>query len=288
LRGLRAALAHLRLYESTQVLVPGFFGILVGPVSPHWTLLALYGTAYWSHVLSVYSYNDVCDYQSDTANPRKAGSRARSAAWLRAQTLVLTTVFVACASFLPLRVALVFVVVQVICMAYSHPRICLKARPLGSEAAHFVAGLGYFASGVLIAGGDPTRHALGGVLFGLVYLSGGVFNEIMDWEADRRVNLRHLVVGIGRARALRLLLASHLTCFILLALYERSTPVTVASGVAASLLAASAQRLAHHLDDAGRLLQFRRRYRLIFGALLTFAAAPHVVHAMRAALQALS
>jgi 4-hydroxybenzoate polyprenyltransferase len=71
-------LEHLRLYESAQILVPGLIGILSqGSLPPPVTLL-LYGVAYGSHVLSVYSLNDLCDYESDALNPRKAGRKRRA------------------------------------------------------------------------------------------------------------------------------------------------------------------------------------------------------------------
>lgn len=259
---------HLRLYESAQILVPGGVGLLSGPSLPPVGLLLLYGIAYFSHVLSVYSFNDYCDHESDGANPRKAGVNARSVSWLRNQTLVLTAVFVASVAALPSAVALLFVLNQAVCMAYSHPVTRLKRRLFGSEFAHFLAGSSYFMTGVLLAGGQPRSHLLGAVLFGLLYLSGGTFNEVMDCEADRRANLRHLVVRAGARRSLFLVFVVHACALVLLAAYAPTATVLAACAVGVPAYGALAYRVARSPGDGRSLLRFRAAYRLLFAALL--------------------
>lgn len=273
---LAKARRHLRLYESAQILFPGFVGILSQRTLPAPLVLLLYGLAYATHVLSVYSFNDLCDYETDSDNPRKKGARQKSAGWLRRQTALLTLVFFAAVAFMPPAVRLLFVASQAICMAYSHPRVRLKRRLLGSELAHFVAGASYFWSGVLVAGGNARAHTLGAVLFGLLYLSGGTFNEVMDRDADAKAHQRHLVVRIGERRALALVFFVHYTAFVLLGLYARPvlTPwMAVAAGVAYTGLAT---RVWHARDDAAALLRFRTLYRLLFAALLLALSLGHL------------
>lgn len=265
-------LEHLRVYESAQILVPGLLGILSQGAVPPPGLLLLYGVAYASHVLSVYSLNDLCDYESDALNPRKAAGGARSVRWLWAQTVALTAIFLASVVFLPDRVRLLLLGSQVVCMSYSHPVVRLKRRPLGSELAHFSVGFGYFASGVFLAGGHLRDAWLGAVAFGLLYLSGGTFNEIMDYDADREAALRHLVVLAGRRRALGLVFAVHYVAFALLARYRPSGPALAACGVAALLYTAMIWNVRARVDEPGVLLQFRRRYRLLFAVLLVLVS----------------
>jgi 4-hydroxybenzoate polyprenyltransferase len=269
---LRRVREHLRLYESAQILVPGGIGLLSGGALPPLPSIVLYGIAYFTHVLSVYSFNDYCDHDSDGANPRKSGSRARSVAWLRNQTAVLSAVFLASVAALPAAVAGLFLLNQVVCMAYSHPRLRLKRRLLGSECAHFLAGSSYYLTGVLLAGGAATAHLPGAVLFGLLYLSGGTFNEIMDCEPDRRAHLRHLVVRAGPRRSLRLVFAVHGCALVLLAAHWR-TPLVVAACVAAApVYAVLARRVAAAIGDPPALLRFRAAYRMLFAGLLVLVA----------------
>ncbi len=272
---LKRAVGHLRLYESGQVLAPGFFGIVRQGSVPDLSLLLLYAVAYASHVLSIYSYNDLSDYHSDADNPRKADHQTKSTRWLQIQTLLLLVVFAATAPLLPLCVASLFVGNQILCMAYSHPRIRLKGRILGSEFAHFVAGMSYFISGVLLTGGDAYDHLLGGIVFGLLYLSGGTFNEVMDCEADRNASLRHLVVVIGKRSALWLVIGTHYACFVLLALYE-PTVVVIGSCAAAAMFYTTTLSSALTLK-AELLLQFRGRYRILFAGLLLILVLTEIV-----------
>jgi len=279
---LERAREHLRLYESVQILVPGLVGILGQRARPGFTVLLLYGITYASHVLSVYSFNDLCDDESDAANPRKARRRAKSVVWLRRQTAVLTAVFLATVGFMPPAVRLLFVFNQATCMAYSDPRVRLKRRLLGSEFAHFVAGSSYFTTGVLVAGGDPLAHALGAVLFGLLYLSGGTFNEVMDCDADRQADMRHLVVRAGRRRSLALVVLVHYTAFALLAAYAPMPWMLASIACAVGLYTALVRSVARAVDDPAALLRFRSGYRLVFAALLAALSLSHLVAIARA------
>lgn len=267
---------HLRLYESAQILFPGFVGILSQRTLPALGVLVLYGVAYATHVLSVYSFNDLCDYETDSDNPRKKGARQKSVPWLRRQTVMLTGGFFVAVAFMPPPVRLLFVASQAICMAYSHPRVRLKRRLLGSEVAHFVAGASYFWSGVLVAGGDARAHTSGAVLFGLLYLSGGTFNEVMDRDADAKAHQRHLVVRIGHWRALALVMAVHYTAFVLLGLYARPVLPPLLAAAAAAVYTLAAARVWRAREDPDALLRFRSLYRLLFAALLLALSLGHL------------
>jgi len=265
----RRALLHLRLFESGQILVPGLYGMLAEGALPDAPHLAAYLVAYASHVLSVYSYNDYCDLEADSRNPRKRAEATKSRPWLRSQTVLLLAIFVLSASFLPALVAGLLFANQVLCMAYSAPVIRLKARLLGGEVAHFFAGFSYFVTGVVMAGGAAGAHWMGGLLFGVLYLSGGTFNEIMDRDADEAAGLRHLVVRVGRRVGLALVVALHVVAFGLVPLLEPSPLVIVATAVGALAYAQALRRATGGAPSSQQgLLEFRRRYRLVFAGLL--------------------
>jgi len=261
-------LRHLRLFESVQILIPGLYGMLAEGALPAATRMVVYLLAYASHVLSVYSYNDYCDQDADSRNPRKRAEATKSRRWLGNQTLLLVAVFVVSASFLPVPVGALLLANQVLCMAYSAPAIRLKARPLGSEVAHFFAGFSYFVTGVVMAGGTVGAHWMGALLFGVLYLSGGTFNEIMDRDADAAAGLRHLVVRAGRRFGLALVVALHAVAFVLVALLEPSLPVLVATVAGALGYGHALRRATGEAATPQALLGFRRRYRLVFAGLL--------------------
>ena len=260
--------AHLRVYESAQILVPGIVGMLAAGTLPSWPRALLYLVTYAAHVLSVYSYNDYCDHESDSDNPRKSVEPPTSRRRLASQTVLLLTLFLIGAAVLRSRAGVLLLVAQLVCMAYSHPRIRLKGRLLGGELAHFVAGALYFASGVSMVDVALKPHALGALTFGLLYVSGGTVNEILDFEPDRRARLSHLVVRIGRRRGLQLVQLLHYVCMLLLALHWPTTPMIVAILVAAASYAAATRGLSGRAGSERELLRFRRHYRVIFAALL--------------------
>jgi len=272
----RRAIGHLRIYESTQILAPGLFGILTQGSVPSAGLAVAYATTYWCHVLSVYSYNDLCDWESDAANPRKAADAQRSRRWIRNQTALLTAIFLAGAWLLPWRVLALLAVAQIVCMAYSDPRIRLKGLPLGGESAHFAAGYCYFLSGVLLAGGEAIPNQMGGLLFGLLYVTGGTFNEIMDRDPDRVAKLRHIVIVAGRRPVLHALFAVHYTCIALVYLYEPGALLMVVCPALALAYFVISRRVAARLDDPRALLRFRRGYRVIFALLLVLLSAAKI------------
>jgi 4-hydroxybenzoate polyprenyltransferase len=269
---LRRRLDHLRLYEATQMLLPGAFGLLAQPDLPAIGVVAAFAIAYWCHVLAVYSYNDECDHTADLANPRKRAHADRSLERLRRQTALLTAFFAAGALCIPPAAAAALLAAHLVCVAYSNPRLRLKRRLLGSECAHLFAGAAYFAAGVLVAGGDPIRHAGGAVLFGLLYLSGGVFNEIMDCEADRAARQHHLVTVIGRRPALGLVIVVQQACVAMLVAQDARPALLVACIGAEIAYAHALHRLRAEGSGTDGLLAFRGRYRAIFAALLAVAA----------------
>jgi len=275
---LRTALRHLRLYESGQILVPGLFGVVTQGMPPVSARLVLYFIAYGAHLLSVYSYNDYCDLDTDALNPRKARDGDKSPGWLRNQTLALTGIFLVSASLLPLSVGILLLLNQALCMAYSAPRLRLKRRLLGSEVAHFFAGFTYFTTGVLVAGGAARSHWMAALLFGALYLSGGTFNEILDREADEAAGMHHLAVRIGARRALLLVIALHGLAFALLVGYETSPVMMAATAVAAAVYADAVRRVLKNPFAPERLLEFRRRYRRVFAILLLILGGVRAVH----------
>jgi 4-hydroxybenzoate polyprenyltransferase len=280
---LRNALRHLRLYESGQILVPGLFGVLTQRGSSASSPLVLYFVAYGTHLLSVYSYNDYCDLDTDALNPRKAPEGGKSPQWFRNQTLALTGIFLVSASLLPRWVGLLLLANQALCMAYSAPGVRLKGRLLGSELAHFFAGFTYLTTGVLVAGGSMQSHWMAALLFGALYLSGGTFNEIMDRESDEAAGMRHLAVRMGGRRALLLVVSVHGLAFALLVAYQPSAGMAVVTLVAVAVYVAAVRRVLREPFSPERLLEFRRRYRLVFAILLLVLGGARVAHAYRLA-----
>ena len=87
------------------------------------------------------------------------------------------------------------------------------------------------------------------MIFGLLYVTGGTFNEVMDCDADRDAELRHLVVVVGKQRVLRGLIAIHYLCLAMLAVYAGSPAMWVACGLGALWYALLTRGLIARADD---------------------------------------
>jgi len=192
---------------------------------PGWVLAV--GTLYFlvPYNLLMYGLNDVFDYASDLANPRKGGIEGavlsdrwhRATLWSAVVTnvpfLVVLLVVGGTASGLVLLVSVGAVV------AYSAPRLRFKERPyLDSltSSTHFVSPA-VFA--IALAGGPFTAPVVA-VLAGF-FLWGAAshaFGAVQDITADRSADIASIATVLGARRTVRLAMAGYaLSAALLLA-----------------------------------------------------------------------
>jgi 4-hydroxybenzoate polyprenyltransferase len=160
---------------------------------------------------AMYGVNDVFDYASDLANPRKGGVEG---ALLdpRRHRIVLITAFCVC---LPFVVALVFLgppvswpvlaVSLFAVVAYSAPPFRFKEVPVldsVTSSVHFVSPALY---GILLAGGAPDLRS-GTILiaFFLWGMASHAFGAVQDVIPDREGGIASIATVLGAARTVRL------------------------------------------------------------------------------------
>jgi 4-hydroxybenzoate polyprenyltransferase len=188
-------------------------------------LLMVLGTLYFlgPYNLLMYGVNDVFDYESDVANPRKGGVEGV----VLDRRLHRTTLVLAAATNLPFLAALVVLgnaastaalAVSVFAVvAYSAPVLRFKERPLVdsvTSSTHFVSPA---VVGLLAAGGalDPTTAAaLGG--FFVWGIASHAFGAVQDIEADRSGGIASVATWLGAAGTVRLAFAAYAVAGVLL------------------------------------------------------------------------
>lgn len=159
--------------------------------------------------LLMYGINDVFDYASDLANPRKGGiegglvdpSRARTVHRRILVACVVTTVpFVVWLLALgsPLAGAVLLVVLFDV-VAYSAPRLRFKERPVLdslSSAVHFVGPLLY---ALVLADADLGARSTWPVLVAFVLwgMASHAFGAVQDVRADRAGGLASIATVLG-------------------------------------------------------------------------------------------
>jgi 4-hydroxybenzoate polyprenyltransferase len=266
---------RLRWYEALQGLAPAACGLLDGGGA---AALRSESTAYFLlacllHLLAIFAYNDVCDWQADQLNPRKDFARHAGRLAMRNTFLALLGGAFIASAFLPGRLIALLAGLQLLGLAYSTPGIRLKTAAPLAQAANFLVGAGLYVGGLLEAGGPVVSfaHAMGALYFGIIVTSGGLHSELMDFDADSRSGARTLSVRLGRQAAIRVTLLLQ-TLGIVCALFWRPT---FAMGFLSLAALAGHLRLRMRLlaDPHGRdsLLRFQKGYRRLFG-ILTFAA----------------
>jgi 4-hydroxybenzoate polyprenyltransferase len=188
-------------------------------------LVAVIGTLFFlvPYNLAMYGINDVFDYESDLANPRKGGvegalldpSLHRATLWAAALTTAPFLVFLVAVgnplSWLVLAISIFAV------YAYSAKGLRFKERPVldsVTSSTHFVSPALY---GLVLAGATftPGLWAILGAFF-LWGMASHAFGAVQDVIADREGGIASIATAFGAATTVRLAIASYAAAGILL------------------------------------------------------------------------
>jgi 4-hydroxybenzoate polyprenyltransferase len=174
--------------------------------------------------LALYGINDVFDYASDLANPRKGGVEGALLPPARHRTILIASV-VTCAPFVVALVLLgpplswVALAVSLFALvAYSAPPFRFKEVPVLdslTSSVHFVSPAVY---GLTLAGAAPAPEAfavLGAFL--LWGMASHAFGAVQDIVPDRAARISSIATALGAARTVRLSLAAWTAAGLLVA-----------------------------------------------------------------------
>jgi len=234
LAGLGQVLLASRPLSWINTAYPFAVAYLLAGGEPGWLLVV--GTLYFliPYNLLMYGLNDVFDYASDLANPRKGGIEGAvlSDRWHR------VTVWSAVLSNVPFLVVLlaaggvasgaVLAVSVFAVVAYSAPRLRFKERPFVdslTSSTHFVSPA-VFA--IALAGGPFTVPVVATLAaFFLWGAASHAFGAVQDITADRSAGIGSIATVLGARRTVRLSMAA----------YAASALLMLAAGLPAALAA---------------------------------------------------
>lgn len=175
--------------------------------------------------LLMYGVNDVFDYESDLANPRKGGvegallqrSRLRVLLWTSVLLPVPGAVWLLTQGDLAANVVLVVVLFAVV--AYSAPGLRFKERPVldsATSATHFVGPAVY---GWVLSDAPVTASvALVLAAFFAWGMASQAFGAVQDIAADRQAGIGSVATVLGARRTIGLVLGLYATAALLLVL----------------------------------------------------------------------
>ena len=188
-------------------------------------LIAIVGTVFFliPYNLAMYGINDVFDYESDLANPRKGGvegalldpSLHRTTLWAAALTTAPFLVFLVAVGN-PLSL-LVLTVSMFAVYAYSAKGLRFKERPVldsVTSSTHFVSPALY---GLVLAGAvfTPELWAILAAFF-LWGMASHAFGAVQDVIADREGGIASIATAFGAATTVRLAIAGYAAAGVLL------------------------------------------------------------------------
>lgn len=186
--------------------------LVSGAIDARWVIGTLFFLVPYN--LAMYGINDVFDYASDLANPRKGGVEGALLPPQRHRA-VLVTAAVACVPFVVALVVLgspvswlILAISLFAVVAYSAPPLRFKEVPVldsATSSVHFVSPALY---GFALAGGTVTPGLV--ALFGAFFLWGvasHAFGAVQDVVPDREGGISSVATALGAARTVRLALA---------------------------------------------------------------------------------
>lgn len=261
-------IVYLRIFESIQILAPGIVGLLLGCnkfselFSP---AVAFYLFAYFIHHIFVNAYNDYCDYEADRSNPRKKSKPIVEKRTLYRVTCFLFVATLIIQSFLPFKTAVILLFLEIIAVAYSHPVLRLKTFVPMAQMIHFLGGFGYLLSGVFLLSKYTNATELWvGAYFGLIYLSGGLNNELLDFDYDMASGLFTTATRIGKKSTLVLVVTAQILGILALLGGFQDYQGKLGVGLLVAFYMAVITYLLPKKLDQSHLLNFRKKYRFMF------------------------
>jgi 4-hydroxybenzoate polyprenyltransferase len=193
------------------VVITTLLGAAAGQGSLGWPLVVVLA-ANWLAVGFAFMVNDVEDAADDAMDPAKAQRNPVSSGALSPRSARLLSFTVAVlAAILYASLGLGPFVTGVACLAlaylYSSQPVRLKATPVADLVSHalMLAGLQFLAAYLTFDGAPFPQWASPLVLVLAVSLYGQLFNELRDFEVDRRAGVTHTASVLG-PRAAHLLM----------------------------------------------------------------------------------
>ncbi len=191
-------------------------------------------------LFQVFMFNDWGDYQF---NPDEAQRRSRQALkhpelvserQILALCIILALISILGIFALSLNSAAVVIVVYLINLFYSHPRLSLKKMPALAELAHLLGGGLYFLSGWLLFEKPSGFSLLLAGFFGTILMAGNFPNQIEHFEEELKSGLRTSAIAFGKRQvhnfSLWLFVLSSVYLFAVM-IFHSKNPFFIGSGI---------------------------------------------------------
>lgn len=186
--------------------------LVAGTLDARWVIGTLFFLVPYN--LAMYGINDVFDYASDLANPRKGGVEGALLSPQRHRTVLVSSIVLSAPFVVALIVLgsplswLILAISLFAVVAYSAPPFRFKEVPVLdsiTSSIHFVSPAVY---GFALAGGTATPGLVAVLTaFFLWGVASHAFGAVQDVVPDREGSISSIATALGAARTVRLALA---------------------------------------------------------------------------------
>ncbi len=150
---------------------------------------------------AIYSYNALAGIKEDEENDRlknDLGSNKKS--FFKWSLAVFVTMFIFLFSFIDILLAILSMVSFLLWFLYSFPEKGLKYRPVAGTVIHFTGQIIHFHMGYIILKDMGIHSLLVSVYFAILFASGHINHELIDYEADKAMNVSSGAVFFGKKK----------------------------------------------------------------------------------------
>ena len=219
--------------------------------------------------VGIYGINAYYGYDQDSNNERLDNLSAIPRKTFLSLALITCTLSLVWMGFRSLNLLALTSMIFVSWTLYVHPAINLKGRFLGGVILVFVVQLMHFAIGVMFTGTLGIDLFLISIFYSILFISGHLWHELIDWDADIISNNRTTAIVIGKYQAAWLAELFFLVSTVYWA-FLGFTHVISVKMMTPYIIAYILQKLAFYYfkiqdnQEQERILKFRKVYMLIY------------------------
>ncbi len=166
--------------------------------------LVIFGILNFLFLIQVFMFNDWGDFRLNPTEPEQRSHQALKYPHLVGEKeilifcLILLIISLSGVFFLSLRSGMMMLLLVVISIFYSHPRLGFKKFLFLPELAHLLGGAGYFLAGWgVFDKWNLTAWFLAG-FWGMILMAGNFANQIDHFEQELKIGLRTSAIYFGK------------------------------------------------------------------------------------------
>jgi len=150
---------------------------------------------------AIYSFNALSGIKEDEKNERLKNDLGSSKMFFfKISLTIFIVLFVLLFYIIDLTLLILSIISFFLWFLYSFPRTGLKYKPVAGTIIHFAGQIIHFHMGYIILSGFSLNSFLISIYFAILFSSGHLNHELIDYEADKTMEINSGAVFFGKKR----------------------------------------------------------------------------------------